>query len=335
MSDRAPAIRRAPIASAQHGLRLLGPSLNREVLLALAAQGPMSLSDLVSWLVASSRTNVAERLEELIEAGAVVGERRGGVRMLALSRSGQALVEVIELVADWLPSHPNRPLAPFSPLGWRAFGAVAAGWQAGILEWIVRSPPTPAEAPGGLPGLSKRRLKGELDKLIGADAVELCEVSGRPPRYRLTDWGRRVFGVLVAIARWEAVFLRERAVPLELDDAIVALLATLPLTSLPKRFSGTCSLSVELDPGVRSTPRAGAVWAAVSDGRVAACGEGRAPEQPVAWVSGTFGAWFAAVLDRRTEGLRMGGTGSDREVARTLVDQLHVQLYGYRQTADL
>src|SRR5690554_4506061 len=95
-----PALRRAPIASAQQGLRLFKVAQNREILIALDARGPSTRSDLSRWLVASSRTKLGECLKELVEAG-VVEEQDGRARTFALTTAGQHLVAIIDLVSDW------------------------------------------------------------------------------------------------------------------------------------------------------------------------------------------------------------------------------------------
>ena len=144
-------------------------------------------------------------------------------------------------------------------------------------------------------------------------------------RCRLTDWGRRGFGVLIVTAAWEQTFVQDR-VPIATVDAVVALLGILPLVRLPEDASGLCTLTASVEPGDGARPPAAMVWAKVRHGRVVACAEGAPRRQADAWASGAFSAWLAALIENR-DALQSGG---DRELAGAIVNQPHIQLYRQR-----
>jgi DNA-binding HxlR family transcriptional regulator len=311
-----PPLRRPPIASARQGLDLLKKELNREILTALGCKGPMTVEGLVSWLLLRGRSAAEEHLEELLEAGALERSEHDGATVYRLTAAGRGLVEVVNAVIGWLLSHPKRPLDESSPIGWRAFAALADAWNSAIIEWVVRRSPTEGDAAKGIAGLNARKIKKELRRLRGAGLIGKRKGRDGEERYRLTDWGRRGIGVLVAAAAWEQAFVVDR-MPISVVDAVVALLGALPLMRLPEDVSGLCTLTASVEPGDEARPRAGMVWAKVRHGRVVACGEGAPGRDADAWISGTFNAWLAAVIDNR-DALQAGG---DRELAGAVIAQ--------------
>lgn len=320
-----PTLRRAPIASARQGLDLLKKELNRQILTALAGKGPMTVEELVSWLLLRGRSAAEGHLEELLEAGALERCERDGETAYRLTAAGRGLVKVVDVATAWLLAHPKRPLDESSPIAWRAFAALADAWQSAILEWIVRRAPSEGEIANGIAGLSPRELRKQLRRLRGAGLIERRKGREGSERSRLTDWGRRGIGVLAMAAAWEQAFVEDR-VPIATADAVAALLGTLPLVRLPQDVSGLCTFTASVEPGDDSRPRAAMVWAKVRHGRVVGCGEGAPGREADAWVSGAFSAWLAAVIDGK-DALERGG---DREFAAAVVSQLHLQLFGDR-----
>ncbi len=319
------ALRAPPISSARRGLDLLRKELNRQILTALARRGPMTVEELVTWLLLRARSALEGHLEELLGCGTLERYQRDGETAYRLTAAGRGLVAVEQAATAWLLSHPQRPLDESSPIAWRAFSALADAWQSAILEWIVRRAPSEDEIAKGIAGLSPRTIKKHLRRLQGAGLIERRKGREGSVRCRLTDWGRRGIGVLAAAAAWEQAFVEDR-VAIATADAVAALLGTLPLVQLPADVSGLCTLTAGVDPGDDSRPRAGMVWAKFRHGRVVGCGEGAPGREPDAWISGTFSAWLAAVID----GKDALGLGGDREFAATVVSQLHLRLFGDR-----
>lgn len=320
--------RQPPIASARRGLLLLRSELNREILRALDRR-PMTEAELKDWLVVSSRNTLRKHLKELLEGEAIERcELRGVPRGVEnrLTSPGRGLLELLEIATRWVVAHPERPLESVSPVGWRAFAALADAWEAAILECLACEPHSEAELSEAIVDLGEGKIERELHRLLGAGLIEEVSGAGGETRYALTEWGRRGIGVLAAAGRWEATCLPERCEPISVHDAVVALLVALPLARLPERASGLCTLTAEVEPGSELRPRVGAVWARIEAGRVVSCAAGSPPSPPVAWVHGPFSAWFEAVVDGRPGALQPGG---DRALVRALLAELHTQLFGY------
>jgi DNA-binding HxlR family transcriptional regulator len=317
------AIRRPPIASAEHGLRLLRPELNRDILTLLANEGSQPLFALVA--LAASPSTLREHLSELIEAGVVVEGGTPRAREHSLPTAGSELVKRIQVVVDWLGSD-SAPDMVSPATGWRIFGQMGDTWSGVRLEWIARCRPGPADLDEGFPGVSGRQLKEEFKMLRLSGLI----VVGKDGRYSLSPWGAEAIGVLAEIARWEQDFLPEIAAPIEPADATVAMLAALPILRLPEHLSGLCTLSAEAEAGGDGSAKVAAVWAEFRHGRVVKLAEGRPPRPADAWVSGPFSAWLSAVLDGRLRALNCAGKDGYRELAEAVVAELHARLTGFR-----
>jgi DNA-binding HxlR family transcriptional regulator len=301
--------------------------LNREVVATLAAHGPMKQSDLRAWLVVGSSSTIAKCIDAL--AGmALLTVRRGSAHQVALTAAGHELAALSQLAAGWLANNPRRDLA-HSSVGWRAFGAAADAWHAAILDRVVRRSPRLDQLRREIQGVSERRLKVDLATMVGVGLLDERRARGGARYYRITQWGRRFAGLIMAIVRWERSRLGARAAPFRTDDAILCIAAVLSLVHFPVGARGCCILTVELDRGVAGAPRVGALWVSLGGGRVLEWGEGAAPRPPDSWASGNVDAWLAALVDGRYEALRGGGGEGDTGLAQTIIEQLHTQLFGY------
>lgn len=315
-----------PIGSARLGLGILRSELNRSILDALDKRA-MSSADLKEWLVLASGSALHAHLGELLELGVLHKHQYPGVpRRVSyeLTVSGRELVALLRLVEVWFLRHPDRPLEPASPVGWRAFAALADAWESSLFQRLAPAARSESELVEAIAGLSDEKLGRELQRLIGAGV--LCPVADPPGecRYALTDWGRLAISVLAAIARWERVHLPRRAAPITLFDTTVAFLATLPLLRDGLPQDGICVFTTELEPDAPPGARSGALWAWVEDGGVRACAAGRPPRPPDTWVRGTVDAWIAAILDAKPGSIQVGG---DEQIAAGLLLGLHAELY--------
>ena len=303
MSNPRP-LRPVPIASARRGVDLLSRGLNRDILGELAVQGPLTRMVLTARLHAGS-TRLYEGLKDLRQAGLIVANRRGRAPTYSLTPSGSELRQVSLIVEHWFASHPGRALEP--SVGWRAFTDLGEAWRLGIVEWIVRRVPTP-DGQGGAPaGFDPNQLAETLERMSEAGIVTLRRTRGRNLYYGLTPWAARAIGPLASIARWEQRHQPPGSAAIEVDDAVVAILATLPLVRLSAQAEGTCTFTADAGPGERQMPRSGTVWVRLRGGRAVRIGEGAAPDRAVGWASGSFAAWLAAALDGRNRELRLDG----------------------------
>jgi DNA-binding HxlR family transcriptional regulator len=314
------------VSSVRLGLSLLSSEPNRSILTALARR-PMSQHELKAWLVIASAATLHRHLRELLKVTVIARrETRGARRRVSyeLTTAGRALILVLGIATGWLRRHPRRSLEPVSPVGWRAFAALVAAWELGLVRQLAGRPHSGAELSESIPGLSSDKAGRELGRLEGAGIVRPIRGPDRQARHALSDWGRLGIAVLAAGARWERVHIPERATPVSIEDATVALITTLPLTRLPAQVSGICSFAVESDRGDDLTPRAGTVWAEFRQGRIASCAAGIAPRAPIAWARGSIDSWFEAVIDGRSAAVQTGG---ELDLAICL-RQLHARLYG-------
>jgi DNA-binding HxlR family transcriptional regulator len=319
------AIAAPPICSARIGLRLLRPGLNRAILLEAGRSRLMGVSDLCARLMLESDTTLREQLDEL-ERVDVIERRRDDVRHSAgqyrLTAAGAGLVEVMALTGAWLKSRPGQPLNPESDAAWRAFAALADGWESALIHHLLLRPSSRAELTETVP-LSKEKLKRMLRRMKGAGLLKSLEQDAPAPRYAVTVWARRAIAVLAAIVYWERAYLSSTAESVAASDGTIALLASLPLIRPPEDASGVCVFTIEVETD-RPSPRAAAVWASLAEGRVRACHGGKPRVPPDAWVRGGVAAWLEALVNDRRADLHVGGNLS---LAESALHGLHKELF--------
>jgi DNA-binding HxlR family transcriptional regulator len=285
----------------------------------------MGVSELCARLMLESDTTLREQLEQLERVGAIerLGDARAGAGEFHLTAAGEDLIDVVALAGAWLTSRPGRPLSPEGDAGWRAFAALADGWEIGLIHHLLLRASSRAELLKTVP-LSREKLKRMLRRLRGAGLLGPLEPDARAPRYAVTVWTRRAIAVLIAITHWERTHLRHTAEPLTASDGAIALLAALPLIRPSTAIGGVCAFTVEVEAGVPG-PRSGAVWIRAADGRVTACRGGTPPLAPDAWVHGGTHTWFEAVIEDRPSILQRGG---DPGLAQCALHSLHQVLFG-------
>jgi hypothetical protein len=300
----APVLRAPPIETAGRALALLCDGLRRAVLAELATHGPLTRPVLGARLHAGS-TRVFECLRTLQDAGLTRASRSGRPARHSITGSGRALLAIAPAVEAWSGAHPGGALEP--SVGWRAFEDVGAAWRDGVIEWVVRLAPSGAEVARGLPAFEGRRLAALLAAMV--EAGTLVTRRGRDGRrhYRLSRWTACAVGPLAALARWEESFRPAGGARIEVEDALVAILATLPLVRLGPQADGLHTLSAEADGAPAGARRTAMAWVRLRGGRPVAIGEGAPPRPADGWVSGGFEDWLAAVLDGSGRTLRSGG----------------------------
>jgi DNA-binding HxlR family transcriptional regulator len=320
-----PELRRPPIASAALGLGLISRGLNRDLLRELAA-GPQTRPAVTARLHAG-QTRVYERLRELRAARLVEAEAVGRAPLYRLTASGRALLSLAAAVESWFALHPSGALE--SSVGWRAFADVGEAWRSGLIEWIVRLAPSDLDVARGLPGYEGRRLAEVLAAMGEAGMVDRRRRADGSAHYRAAPWTARAIGPLAALARWEERFDPPGGASIAVEDAVVAILASLPLVRLGEEALGIYTLTVEAGRGAAGARRTGTVWVRLRHGRAVAVGEGRPPRPADGWTGGSFEAWLAAVLDGSGRAVRPAGRDAAAiETVAAVVDQLHVQLTG-------
>lgn len=316
-------LRRPPIASAECGIALLSHGLNRDIMGELAEEGPLTRPALAARLHASP-TKIHECLANLREAGVVTVCSRSKANEYGVTKSGRRLHAATAIITRWFRARPGRALTP--SVGWRAFADFGESWRMVFVEWIVRCAPTAEDLAAGFDGYNEHQLAETLDTMREAGMVMVRKERNGRARYRLTPWAARAIGILAAISRWEQEFGPPGSAAIEVDDAIVAILATLPLVRLDEEVAGVCTFAAEAERDQQLERRLGTVWARVRRGRVVDLGEGAPPGEAVGWAGGPFSAWLAAALDGRAALRCDGRTPAGIKLVSGVVAQVHAQL---------
>jgi hypothetical protein len=256
-------------------------------------------------------------LREMLERPLKVGD--GEYRVTSGGREALFVGFVVE---RWLQSAPEGPL-PFDSQ--EAEGAVAAlvgGWSATVVHMLAREPFTLDELHHAVNGMSRRALNRCLSSMEGAGQVVALPDGSGGAIYAATDWLRAGIAPLIASARLERRDPMEGMAPIDALDVEAGFRLSLPLLTLPRELSGTCSLGLNLadDESACLT----GVTAHIEQGRVVACTAGL-DEKADAWAAASAPDWLDTVIEPDAKRVRTGG---DRWLARALLDSLHRTLFG-------
>lgn len=305
-------------------LILLSAQLNCLILRTLAA-GPRQLGELRQQTGAPAQTTLRAQLRRLVELGAIERHRRNrfpGALQYELTPAGRDLLFVIDVLDSWLGGDPEGP-----PLGTSAakatVGALAEGWSTAMLRALATGPISLTELDGTIGSLSYPSLERRLTALRLTGLIDARQGNGRGTPYQVTTWLRQGAAPLLASMRWERLCRPADSPSVGRLDVETVLLLAAPLLRLPPEAGGTCRIAVEL-PGDDAV-RAPGVTIELKNGTVASCSTdpGSVPD---AWVLGSLGAWFAAIVDDDAKGLELRG---DTRFARVLLNALHRALFRF------
>lgn len=308
-------------------LTLLATPTNVHVLEALA-DDPMALMDLRRAIGSPPQTTMRGHLRTLTRTGVVTGRRRNdfpGCLDYELTRSGQELWAVAEVVGSWLTAAPEGPVPLGSVASKSAIKALVEGWDTNVIRALVARPLSLTELSDLISGISYPSLERRLGAMRLAGQIEKMPGRGSGTPYGVTKWLRRAVAPLAAAARWERQNLAPHTVPIKRLDIEAAFLLAAPLLRLPTGLLGSCRFAVEVEGG--SGERLAGVLAEVGQGRVLSCATGLQGDAS-AWASGSASAWLRAVIEHQVEELEIGG---DCHLARALLSSLHDQLAGAQQ----
>jgi DNA-binding HxlR family transcriptional regulator len=305
-------------------LTLLSAPLNVGVLRALEEE-PRSLTDLRRAAGSPPQTTMRGHLRTLIEIDIVERRRRGAFPNSVdyeLGPPGRALLEVVEVLEIWLAEAPNGPLEPGSLAAKGAIKALVDGWSTTIVRALAARPSSLTELNRLISGSNYPSLERRLGAMRMAGQIEPCPGGGRGTPYRATDWLRQAVAPLIASARWERGFARERSAPLSRIDFEAGFLLSVPLLDLAVEHSGRCRVAV-VSRNSGGEPSVAGATVAVEEGSVVSC-VSKLKGEATAWIAGSPAAWIDALLDNRLERLELGGDG---ELALAIVDGLHGSLF--------
>lgn len=313
-----------------YALSLLSVPLNVHVLKALDEE-PRPLIDLRRAVGSPPQTTMRVHLRTLTEIGVLERRRQRdfpGAVDYELGGPGRELLTVGRMLQAWLAGSPDGPVPLGSVAAKSATKALVDGWSSTIVRALAARPLSLTELNKLISGLSYPSLERRLGALRLAGLIEPRPSSAKGTPHAVTDWLRQAIAPLAAAARWERQHVSTDSPPIGRLDVEAAFLLTVPLSRLPAELSGDCRLAVELRNGGVEPPLAG-VMVSVEEGRVTSC-VSRMRGTAAAWASGGAAAWIAAVLDRDTAQLEVGG---DCDLAISLVDGLHGALLGVGQRA--
>jgi hypothetical protein len=146
--------------------------------------------------------------------------------------------------------------------------------------------------------------------------------------YGVTEWTRQAVAPIAAAGHCECRYLAEVTSPLTRIDIEAIFLLSVPLVDLDVTSSGSCLLAVDTGSGGSGQPtdRLAGVHVEVERGTITSCSS-RLEYDPHTWALGSTTAWVEAILEGRTERLRIGG---DRvKLAEELIQRLHTSLFGF------
>ncbi len=305
-------------------LSLLATPINVHVLEALATE-PKSLIDLRRATGFSPETTMRGYLRALDQTGVLTRRRRddfaGGLDF-ELTDSGRCLLSVKEVLQIWLAAAPEGPLLLGSAAAKSAVKALVEGWDTNMMRALAAGPLTLTELDSLITGLSYPSLERRLAAMRLAGQVQKTPGRDGGVPYAVTEWLRRAVGPISAAVRWERQHLQELATPVAHRDVEAGFLLAMPLVRLSAEVEGSCRLAVELGSG-EGDGLAG-VTVGVEEGRVTRC-IARLEGRSAAWAAGSAQAWLAAVIERDTKSLELGG---DCHLAAALIEGLHGVLFG-------
>lgn len=216
-------------------LLLLADPVSVSILRLLAA-GSLESTELIDRLENVSRSTSFDRLRDLEELSLIERERQASVPPVAecrLSISGQRLLDVGDLLEQWLARAPQGPFEFGDPLAATAIKALALGWGSTILRWLAERPRSLTELEQLVDDLGYRKLERAAHSLVDTGLAERVAVKGRLNPYTVTPWAREAVAPLAAAVHWERCEIPEHSASVTAIDAEGGLLLARPIIDLP------------------------------------------------------------------------------------------------------
>lgn len=291
---------------------------------------PLRLPDLRERIGGAAQTTLRGQVGNLRGIGALERHVLGGMPYTVeneLTDAGRGVLAVAEVVESWLARAPQGPIALGSEPAKGAIRALVGGWGSTILRALAARPLSLTELSSVIFDHSYPALERRLSAMRAARQAEPLPQGGRGAKpYAVTDWTRLAVGPLVAAGRCECEHFAGVAEPLARLDIEAAFLLAMPLIDLEVTRAGSCLLAV--DTGTRGDGESGdrrlaGVHVDIEDGEVASC-ISRLEQEPSTWALGTVPSWIDAILEGRSDRLRLGG--EDPGLAQVLIERLNAVL---------
>jgi DNA-binding HxlR family transcriptional regulator len=307
-------------------LSVLKNPLNTKVLRAHES-GPRRLVEIreeVGWAAAST---LRAAVSSLREVGALVRPGDDSGAATALSPAGQEMLRVADAVEAWLALCPKGPIAPDGEGAKMALKALEGGWDSTLMRALAAGPLTLNQLSEAIPQVSYPSLERRIAWMRGTGQVEQLEKNGKGTPYAGTDWLRQAVAPICVAGRCERRHMDRRSSRASSIEVETAFLLAIPLVALHRGATGNCALAVQIVgiDGALGRPSIAGVEVEVERGRVISCTPTIA-FAPRTWAVGTSTSWLDAVIDGRTDGLKVGG--ADPQLALDLACGVNLALFG-------
>lgn len=296
--------------SGTQALSLLAAPLNTNILQALGKE-PTPLPDLRRAVGYPPVTTLRSYLRALTELGAIERRREEdfpGSISYTITKSGERLLKVADLLQRWLDTAPGGGLELGNMAAKGAIKALADGWDVGLVRALAARPLALTELDRLIPSVTYPALERRLTAMRQVGLLEPCpERNGRGAPYQVTPWLRYAVTPLSGAMSWEHQCLREEVAALGPLDVEATLLLAMPLLAPTVDASGTCRVAVEFRRG--SEHEFAGVMVTFAEGEIRTCVT-RLEGRPDAWVSGSAVSWFRWLSEGDGQGMEIGGDGA-------------------------
>jgi DNA-binding HxlR family transcriptional regulator len=301
-------------------LGLLAAPLNVQILKALEP-GSSALFDLRHATGSPPQSTMRLYMRTLSELGAIERTPRREFPTsvdYAITDAGRGLLEVGEVLDNWLRQAPEEERELGSPEARNAIRPLIEGWSTNIVRALAGRSLSLTELDRLIPKVSYPSLERRITAMRLVGLVDGHRVDGGSTPYSATEWLRRSVAPLVAGVAWERRYLSDSAPPIGRLDIEAAFLLTIPLMELPKNMTGKCRLSVEVQRG--SNPVFAGVLVCIEEGEVVSCSPHLQGEAE-GWVSGTPRAWLRRLGSGSGSGEELE-VGGDAGLAEGIIEAL-------------
>lgn len=320
----------APVRAGGTVLSLVAAPLSVPILRA-HLEGPLRLPDLRERIGGAAQTTLRGQVGNLRGIGALERHVRSGMPYTVeneLTPIGLGVLSVAEVVEAWLARAPQGSIPLGSESAKGAIRALIGGWGSRMLRALAARPLSLTELSSVINDHSYPALERRLSAMRAARQLELKPIrskGGKP--YGVTEWTRQAAGPIAAAGHCECRHLAPSTTPLTRIDIEAIFLLSVPLIDLGVTRSGSCLLAVDTGAGKaeQTIDRLAGVHVGVEGGRITTCSS-RLEYDPETWALGSISAWVDAVLEGKTDRLRIGGERV--RLAEELIQRLHTSLFG-------
>lgn len=320
----------APVRAGGAVLSLIASPLSIPILRA-HLDGPLRVPDLRERIGGAAQTTLRGQVANLRGIGALERRVRSGMPYTVeneLTPAGLGVLSVAEVVEAWLARAPQGAIPLGSESAKGAIRALLGGWGSTILRALAARPLSLTELSSLINDHSYPALERRLSAMRAARQLEPRPNGDRGAKpYGVTEWTRQAAAPIAAAGNCECRHLAQSTVPLTRIDIEAIFLLSVPLVDLDVTRAGSSLLAVDTGSGEPGRPsdRLAGVHVEVEGGAITSCSS-RLEHDPQTWALGSTSAWVDAILEGKTERLRIGGDRA--ELAEELIQRLHASLFG-------